>query len=536
MLDSLTSLLNQQPLLTLAIVIALGQLLGNFEFYGIMLGTSGILFVAMALGHLGIHLPEVLGDVGVALFVYAVGLQAGPHFLRTIRRHGWSFLLLALVTLAAAWGADYVFSKLYGLEAALATGIYAGALTSTPALAASLQAVNDPNISVGFGVAYPFGVIGVILFVQLVPRLLRIDLREEAIAAKADNGLPAVEVAWIAITNPQANGKTIRDIETMRLSDAVISRVYDQFVAMPAQANTHLYEGQHVRVVGTEAELRKMEMLLGPRAEGFQEPRSVITSGTLVVTEDAICGKTLAQLRFRERYGVTITRIWRDDFEFVPSGNTALEFGDEIRIVGDSADCQRVTEAVGLRPERLNETRFLPLGAGLLAGLAVGSMPIHLPGGLTVQLGMAGGPLLAGLIAGHFGRIGSVSFRMPVAARMFMNELGLVLFLGNAGMIAGKNFLSVVRDNGPGLLLAAVLVTAVPLFVAYLLARYGFRWDALTSLGSICGAMTCTPGLGAVTKLADSSAPAAAYVAVYPVALLTVSLLAPLLGAALRAW
>ncbi len=534
--DSLVALLNDQPLLTLAIVVTLGKLLGGARVYGFALGTSGVLFVAMALGHLGARLPAVVGDMGVVLFVYAVGLQAGPHFLRNIRRQGWRSLSLAVATLAVAWVTMLALARALDVPAALATGIYAGALTSTPALAASLQAASDPAIPVGYGVAYPIGLIGVILFVELVPRLLGIDWQQEEEQAEKRRALPTIEVGWIQITNPQIDGKTIKEVEAADVSRAVISRLYDEYVATQPQATTQLRVGQHLRVVGTAADIHRLELLLGPRVSDFWEPHSTMTSATLVVTEDAFTAQTIREMQFRERYGVTVTRIWRDDFEFVPSGNTTFEIGDEIRIVGEAADCQRVAQLAGDRPERLNETNLFSVGLGLLVGLLLGWVPIPLPGGLTIELGLAGGPLVAGLVAGHFGRIGPISFRMPVAARLLVHELGLVLFLASAGFHAGESFWPLIQSQGAALLGAAVVVTLVPLLVSYSLAKYVFRWDALSSFGATCGAMTSTPGLGAVTRLADSSAPSIAYVAVYPLALLTVSLLAPLLGTALRAW
>lgn len=532
-MDNLTSILNQQPLLALAIMIVLGKLLGAIRLDGFALGTSGILFVAMALGHFGVRLPTVLGELGVVLFVYAVGLQAGPHFLNTVRQRGLSFLWLAILTLSFAWIASFLMATWLGTDSALATGIYSGALTSTPGLAASLQALDDPNVSVGFGVAYPIGVIGVILFVQIVPRLMRLDWDQEIARADASEQRPVIGRGWIHITNPQIDGKTIQDVEAMHMTEAVISRVIDKYVVMSPHAMTHLCTGQHVRVVGTETDLQRMELLLGPRVTDFEEPRSAITSATLVVTENKICGQTLEGMQFRERYGLTVARIWRDDFEFVPSAKTTLEFGDEIRVVGDVADCERITAVIGHKAERLNETRFLPLGIGLLVGILLSRLSIPLPDGNSLALGLAGGPLVAGLVAGHFGRIGHVNFRMPVAARMFINELGLVLFLGSAGVRAGETFWQVMQTEGTALLVSAIVVTLVPLLSSFLLARYAFQWDALNSLGAMCGAMTSTPGLGTVTKLTDNAAPSTAYVAVYPMALLAISILAPLLGTVL---
>lgn len=525
--------LNQQPILALAALIALGTLLGRVQCWGISLGASGVLFAAMAMGHYGIELPEVFTELGVVLFTFTVGLQAGPHFLHTVRRYGLSYFGLALFTLGVAWVVAFGFAKLCDIPANLTTGIYAGALTSTPGLAASLQALDDPKISVGYGVAYPLGVIGVVLFVQVAPRLLRLDWNKEIKRADAGNGKPEVTRVWLRITNPQIEGKTIGDVEATSMAGAVISRVIDKYLAMPPQASTHLALDQHVRVVGTEEEIRKMELLLGPVDEEFEEPKSAISSATLIVTEQKLCGQSLEQLQLRERYGLTVSRIWRDEFEFVPRARTTLEFGDEVRLVGDTADLERIEPIIGHKAERLNETQFLPFALGLLVGVVLGNIPLNLTEEISVSLGMAGGPLAAGLCAGHFGRIGRMNFRMPVAARKFVNDLGLILFLGGAGVAAGADFVSVVRSQGVMLLLAAALVTAAPLAAAWVLSRKVFGWDALNCLGSVCGAMTSTPGLGAVTRVADSAAPSTAYVAVYPVALLAVTILAPLLGSLL---
>ena len=529
-MDALVSLCNEEPLLTLALLIAVGTFLGQLHCWGISLGPSGVLFVGMAMGHWGVEFPLLFAELGVVLFVYAVGLQAGPHFLRTVRRHGWSYLLLAMVTLGVAWITAYLIAKAFGLDPALAAGIYSGALTSTPGLAASLQVLDAPAISVGFGVAYPLGIIGVVLLIQVVPRLLRIDWNREIERANAGEERPEIEVCWLCISNPQIEGKRISEIETTSMSKALISRVIDKYVAMPPHADTHLCLGQHVRVVGTVEDVRRLELLLGPRVEDFKEPQSSISSTTLIVTEESVCGKTLAESRFRERYGLTISRIWRDDFEFVPRAHSTLEFGDEVRLVGDEADIKRVESILGQRAKRLHETKFLPLGIGLSVGILLGRVPIELPDEITIQLGMAGGPLLVGLIAGHYGRIAKLNFRMPTAARRFVNDLGLVLFLSGAGVAAGASFWPVLQVQGVTLLMAAGLVTVVPLIAALALARSVFGWDALNCLGAACGAMTSTPGLGVVSRMTDSSAPSAAYVAVYPMALLAVTLLAPLLG------
>jgi putative transport protein len=225
-----------------------------------------------------------------------------------------------------------------------------------------------------------------------------------------------------------------------------------------------------------------------------------------------------------------VTRIWRDDFEFTPNATTSLEFGDTIRVVGNRGDCDRLVPVVGHQEERLQETAFTPLALGLLLGVLMGFIPLPLPGGLEVSLGLAGGPLLAGLIAGHFGRIGPLTFRVPMAAKYFIRELGLIFFLAAAGVAAGHEFWAVLRSQGVALLVGGLFTTMLPMIASFVAARWILRWDAITSLGAICGAMTSTPGLGAVATMSRSQASSLAYVAIYPTALIGITIVAPLLG------
>jgi putative transport protein len=436
-------------------------------------------------------------------------------------------LITALLTCGSlAWA--------MGIAPALAAGLLSGALTSTPALAASLEVLNEPSVAVGYGAAYPFGVLGVILFAQMVPRLLKMDLETEAAKAESATRLPRVHLAWFQLTNSQLFGKSISVLSSALPSSTLISRVAKHDGTRPALSDIVLEGGDHLSVVGSEHALNRVELLLGPRIAGFQEAPSEVTSITLVVSASAVVGKTLAELKLREKFSVNVSRIWRDDFEFVPHGITTLEFGDTIRVVGNLCDCQSLAPVVGHQEERLQETPFLPLTMGLLVGVVLGFVALPLPGGLSVSLGLAGGPLLAGLVAGHFGRIGRLTFRVPIAAKIFIRELGLIFFLAGAGVAAGHEFWPVLQRQGVALIGVGVMTTLVPMAVAFTMARFLLHWDAVTALGAVCGAMTSTPGLGVVVKLTRSQASSLAYVAVYPTALIGVTVLAPLMGVLLQ--
>jgi putative transport protein len=515
-------------------MLALGFLLGEIKVKGISLGASGVFFLALLFGHFKIEVPKEIGIFGVVLFVYAIGLGAGPRFFKTFRKRGISFAILAMSTLLAGAVATIIAELIFGFGPALSCGLFTGALTSTPGLASALDTLKDPGVSVGYGIAYPFGVVGVVLFVQLIPRLLRIDIKAEAKRESLRKQAPSLSKIWIEIKNPLLHGKTISEFNAGHFLDIAISRITKMEHTIPAINDAVLQLGDRLRVIGTEDNLKMAEMVVGPRIKDIVEPPSNIASRTLIVTEDKVAGKTLAQLEITERYEVVVTRLWRDELEFVPHGETTLEVGDTVRIVGEADDCDRFVPLVGHQERKLNETRFLPVLLGLMLGAYVGVFPLQLPGGISIKLGMAGGPLFVALIIGHFGRLGRMRFRLPLAANYFIRELGLILFLASAGTSAGTHFMEVVRNNGASLFLAGALITLVPLSTSYLIARKFFKLDILTTLGIICGGMTSTPGLGVVNDVSDSQTPAVAYATVYPVALILVTVLAQMLALLLK--
>jgi putative transport protein len=528
-------------LLILFLVIAAGLLLGRVEYRGVSLGSSGVLFVALLAGHLGATLPGFVSQVGVVLFVYAVGLMAGPRFFKTFRRNGASFGMLALVTLAAALLTAIILEYVFRFGSGLMTGLYTGALTTTPGLASAMEAVDDPTgdwarrVSVGYGIAYPLGVAGVVVFIQVFPRLLRLDLR--ALARQEGERGKATEPAgyWFQLANPQLVGMTLGAFGDKHIAEAVISRVERaDGTVLVGESSVVFASGDKVRVICRPHEAEVMETVIGPRLERKGPPKpseGPVQSRDVFITEDRFDGKSLRQLQVTETYGVVLARLWREEMEFVPQGNTRLALGDLVRIVGTPENCERFIRAAGNADRKLQQTNFLPLCAGLVLGVLLGRQNFAIPGtDFSFSLGLAGGPLFVALIAGHYGRIGTLSIRMPVASKIFVRELGLLFFLAAAGVVAGAGFWEIIRTQGLGLLLAGAALTVVPMVAAWIVARRVLRLDVLASLGAICGGMTSTPALGALTAAADSESPALAYASTYPVALITVTIFSQLLG------
>jgi putative transport protein len=532
----LTAVLSEQ-LLVLFIILALGTMLGSFSWRGISLGTAGVLFVALVFGHFGLPVPKVVMDLGLVLFVYAVGLQAGPRFFRLFRKQGLRYAVIgisvaftgALVTLGLA--------VLLKLPDDLAAGLYAGALTCTPALAAALDAfvrvMPDLNaaVSVGYGVAYPFSMIGIVLLVQFLPRLLKRNLpaEEQAWLAEQQKELPSLVVKQLRITNPNMDGKTLREMDPHRLAHVNITRVRRGNQVSLAKPDFVLHTGDVLMLVGPHTEMEKMKLVLGEETEVPMDMNASIATQDLELNSSAFIGKTLAELNVWENYGVIITRIRRQGLEISPVGRVMLEMGDGLHVVGDRQEVQAFIKQAGGDPRRSEETNMLPYLIGLVLGVGLGMIPFRLASGVEVKLGMAGGAFLVSLLLGHFGRLGPLRLVVPAAARNLTRELGLMLFLAGAGTTAGAKLVQVIQEQGWSLLLAGAAVTVLSAAVGLFLTLKVFKLETLGALGALTAAMTNPPGLSAANNQTVTDQATLAYASVYPAALIFKILFAQIL-------
>lgn len=522
-------------ILVLAGVVSLGLMLGQVSLFGLTLGSAGVLFIGLVAGHFQMHVPEGTGSIGLAAFVYCVGLGAGPTFFRSLLQDGRTLALLGVVIVvsgaATAWGVG----ALLGLPAELTGGVFAGAMTSTPALGALTTAIPDsPDVAVGFGVGYPFGIIAVVAFVQVLPKLLGRDLTS---AAAVDPAAAASQIVrkLVEIRNPAIVGKRPGSVTMLEATNCQTPRVRDGDLLRPIPHDFCFEIGQQVMLVGPEGRLAAVMDMLGTEVAGAD---ALLLDAErqrrqIVVTSQEMIGKTLKELHLLSKYGVTITRIRRHDVEFVPSGFTRIEYGDLLTAVGQPENWTKVEQLAGHRPSTLDQSDILSLSIGLLLGICLGMLPVSI-GNQSIQLGLAGGPLIVGLILGHFGRVGPIAGHLPRSARMLLMETGLALFLASAGVSAGGDFVAVLRAQGIWLCIGAASVAIVPLAVGFLLADYVMKLRLLKSLGAICGGMTSTPGLAAITSATDAAEPVIAYVAAYPIALFLVTILAPILVELLR--
>ena len=515
-------------MLTLFLTLAVGLALGGLRVRGIGLGASGALFAGMLAGHLGLGIPDGIGVLGIVLFTYCVGLTAGPVFFSSLRRQGGGLAKLAAVTVGTGALTTLALGRLLRMEPELAVGVFVGALTSTPGLAVALDALGEQGrlAAIGYGVAYPFGVVGVVLFIQLVPRLLGLSLRASGTSSEG----AAIQRRVIEITCPELAGMPLVQLSAvLGAGDFCVSRVVRDDALVPVSAEDTVQRGATALVVAPGDRMDAICKKLGRasarplRLDADQERDQV------VVTRPSFLGQPLADLDLMGRYGVVITRVARDGYTLFAEPDLPLEYGDTLTVVGMPEALAEFARAAGHREKALHESDLATLALGLALGIGLGLVPFGIPGRAVFRLGLAGGPLFVALVLGHVRRRGWVAGHLPRAARQMLLELGLVFCLADAGVQAGARLVPVLREHGTALFLAGMLITALPLLVAYLVARHRLHLDLFATFGGICGSMTSTPALGALVAEADSGKPAASYAAAYPMALILMAVCVQLL-------
>lgn len=528
-MDGIIGLL-EEPLILLFVILFLGSALGEIKIRGLSLGTSGVLLAAMVFGHFGYQVSPVIQQLGLGLFIVAVGLSAGPRFFRMMKTSGAVFGIISLLIVLVASITTIVVAKLFNLSPALSIGIMTGALTSTPGLAAALQATGDPLASVGYGIAYPFGVLAVVLFVQLLPRVLKVDLAEDL---KKKSGPvrndESPEVITIEVTDPAINKRTLKELEFNRYNTVVISRVIRGDRNIIALNDTVILVGDRLVAVGLRNDLTKLCEDIGREVETNVKNHDNVELRKVTVDSLELIGKTIRELDLRRTYGVTVTRIERGGFEFNQNSKWRLERGDVLTLVSSEDRLDDVEKLFNRKKLTVTNIHILSLSLVLLLGVLAGMIPFHFPKLGTITFGVAGGPLFIALIIGHFGKLGPIHARYYQPSNQVIRDIGLVLFLAGAGTTAGEGIVKVIQQEGFNLVIGGAIITILPVVAGFFIARKLFRLSIIHSLGALCGGMTSTPGLGATNQLMDSEDPAIAYAAAYPFALISVAVASQIL-------
>jgi putative transport protein len=524
-------------ILSLAVVIGLA--IGAIRIRGVRLGVAGVLFAALAFGQIGLSVDakvlQFLRDFALILFMYTIGLQVGPGFVASLRAEGLRLNILAMATLIL--GAIMSWAIGYALPRATAPGVYAGAFTTTPGLAAAQEALRrGPNSSgpsedlavragLAYSITYPFGVVGPVLVIVLLRKVFGVKIEDErqSLAAEEEKRRPPIEVVDFEVTEAAHAGHSLRDHPLLREHNIVLSRMLrDNLMSVPT-ADTRVAVGDIYRAVGKRTHVQRVIEAMGRRSEkNLGEIAGDIKRVEMVVTRPQVLRRPLRELDLIRRTGVTIARVTRAGVNLVPTASLRLVFADRVIAVGPEAGLKMLESELGNSVETLNRPQLIPIFLGIVLGVLVGSIPFTIPGlSMTLRIGLAGGPLLAAIGLSQLGNIGSVVWYMPAAANQLFRDFGLAVFLACVGLAAGANFIErATTSSGLALLFAGAAVTLLPVFVVGCFCRLFLRMNFITLSGWVAGAMTNSPSLLFADEIAKNESPAITYAAIAPLATL----------------
>jgi putative transport protein len=517
----------------LFLIITFGIILGKVKIFGITLDSSAVIFVALFFGHFGFSVPDIFQQIGLIFFIYSIGIQAGPGFFESFQKKGFQLIVIAATVVVSGAAVAISAGYLFDIDFKLAVGLFTGALTSTPGLAAAIESSNSPLASIGYGIAYPFGVIGVILFVRLAPKVFKFDIKKAEKDYEMDvaEDYPEIISKNFIVENDNIVNKTIGEVEVRSMTGANISRIVHDGNAVAPVADSKLQKGDLVKVVGTALSLKKIGLLIG-KETNTEIPRSgQFDVQWILVTNKKVVRKTLGELNLFNNYTATVTRIRRSGIDITPTGGSQFRFGDKLMVTSTKGNMPAVIKLFGNNVKLLNEADFLPISAGIVIGVLLGIVDIPIPGGGIFNLGLSGGVLISGLILSRIGKTGPIIWNVSGPANQLLRQIGLLFFLASVGTQAGETLVETVKANGLILVTVGISLTILPMVISTLVGVYGFKANILSVFGTLVGGMTSTPGLSAVDSMTDSNAPSIAYATVYPFALVIMIICAQILGA-----
>lgn len=537
-------------ILLLSFVIALGIQLGKIKIFGVSLGITFVLFVGIIMGHFGItinpHVIHFFQEFGLILFVYSVGMQVGPGFFSSFRQGGITLNMLACGVIFLGVLTTIVIHYMTNIPMPTMVGILSGAVTNTPGLGAAQQAfsdmhgVSDNSIPMGYAVAYPLGVIGIILSTIIIRYVFRISFQKEnEMLEKEDNSHAngAIPISLV-VKNPAIFNKKVREISSLlEHRDFVISRIWrdnDKKIEM-VSADTVLQENDKVFVITTEQDAETLKIFIGEAIDMERKQwirmESQFINRRILITKPELNGKHLGDLKLRKLYGINITRINRAGVDLVAKPNLTLQVGDRVNVVGTEASIANVEKVLGNSLKRLNEPNLIAIFVGIALGIFLGSIPMTFPGiPQPIKLGLAGGPLIVAILISRFGYHYKLITYTTQSANFMLREVGIAMFLACVGLRAGDGFVdTIINDGGFAWIGYGVIITMLPLLTIGFIARYFFKINYFTLMGIIAGSTTDPPALAYSNQTAGNDAPSVGYATVYPLTMFLRVLTAQLL-------
>lgn len=527
-----------QTVILISIISAIGLQLGKIKIFNISLGITFVFFIGIIIGHFKLPVNKDMlyfaQNFGLILFIYSLGLQVGPSFFSSLKKGGLQLNLMSLSIVLLGLLMVIFFYFVTDISLPDMVGILSGAVTNTPALGAAQQAYdqvmpgdvkNLSEMALACALTYPLGVVGVIFAIVV----LRKVLKPEGVQLSSDNRVEKrPHVSEFKIVNPAIAGSTIKEIMKFAPRKFVISRIYSNGIVTIPTSDSILKLSDHVMVVSTKSDLDSIKVLFGEQEETDWNKEDIdwnhidnshLVSRRIIVTRSKINGVKLGALKLRNLYGINITRINRAGIDLIPSPDLALQMGDKLTIVGEKVSIDNVAKILGDEIKRLRSPNLIAIFVGMALGLILGAIPIPFPGlSVPVKLGIAGGPIVVGILMGAFGPRFHITTYTTQSANLMLRQLGLVIYLACLGLDAGANFFETILQ-GDGLLWIGIglCITLIPVFIVGYCAMKFFKLSYANTCGMLCGSMANPMALTYANSTVDGDEPAVTYATVYPV-------------------
>ena len=521
-----------QTVVILSIIIAFGLAIGKVKIMGISLGIAFVFFVGILAGHLGLSIDPTVLDYaetfGLAMFVYCLGLHVGPNFFGSLRHEGMSQNMWSLAVIVIGTLFSLLLIPLTGINLPDMLGLLCGATTNTPALGAATQALSHLGMSSGTvalatAVTYPLGVLGVIIAMMLLRKLF---VKPADLEVKTAENNDHTYIAEFKVVNPATSGKSIASVSNMTHLKFIISRIWRGNEVIVPNAETTLMVDDDLLVITTKEDEGAMEILFGKKINKDWNEEAIdwnaidtqVESRVLVLTRTELNGKRLGELHLRKSYGVNVSRVLRGDMKLLATSDLRLQYGDRVTVVGQHEAVNHVESYFGNSVKTLNEPNIGSILFGIFLGLAIGTIPISIPGmESSVRLGIAGGPIIMGIIVGALGpKMHFISYTTQSASLM-LRKLGLSLYLACLGLDAGKDFFdTVMRPQGLLWIGIGALITIIPVLIVGLIALKTKKFDFGTICGILCGSMANPMALGYANDTIKGDTASISYASVYP--------------------
>lgn len=516
----------------LFLIVSLGYILGNFKIRGFSLDISAILIIAIIAGHYGMIVSSEFKFFGLAIFIYAVGLQSGPGFFETIKSEGIKFNILATLLLFMIFASIAIPALYFNMSSTSIDGMFMGAISSITSLAAALEVKNSPNISVIFSIVYPFGIITSVLFMRILPILFRVDMQKEIREYEEiqKNKYPEIITKNFRIANDNLKKIGIKKSQLEKMTNTKIHRIESNDKIQEDMSNQPLKYGNIIRVSGEEEKLEQInDIISGEEVKDNFSFHDHMKVYRLLVTSKKIIGRKIINIKKFKLYKATITKIRRSGVDIPPYPNMSLMLGDKLYVVAPQKYSEELTKLVGNNFKNYSKADFFSISLGIVFGIILGNISFGFPVIGDVKLSFVGGILITALILGRLGRIGPVVWQISPHSTTLMKNLGQLLFIASIGTHAGKYFVQSLKTNGITPIYIALVGLICSLLIMTIICRFVFKMNFLKILGLLSGAMTSTPSLTMANNTTKTDYSSISYATVYPLSLVLSAIMAQMI-------